>query len=1026
MKIYNIISIFLLITFAAYQSDAQFGKNKLQYQSFDWKYIESKHFDIYFYDGAQQLAEFTALKAEESLLSIQNTLKFNLTKRVSIIVYNTHNEFQQTNVINQYLSEGIGGATEMFKNRVVIPFQGDYNQFEHVIHHELVHAVVNDMFYGGTFQTSLSVGANIQFPLWMSEGIAEYESIGGMDAANDMYMRDVALGDNMPDLVNMDGYAAYRWGQTFFWYVADKYGKERVGELLNRLRIYKTLDAAFKATFSMTLEEFSNQFKKDLKKYYWPDIVMYKAPEDYSTRITNHEKERSFYNTSPAISPDGSKFAYISDRDGLFAVFVQSLDNYKKESPNKIFKSLRAQVFEDLNLLTPGISWNPEGTKLAVSAKTGGEDALFIVNAENGDYDRIKLGLKSITSVTWSPDGKRLAFIAQSGSQSDIYLYEFKTEKLEKLTDDLFTDQIPLWSPDSKVVYFVSDRGDKLKQQQSFKIWRHDVSQSDIYAIDISTKDIKRITYSPSYLKTSLAISSDGKQLLFVSDDNGIGNIYQLNLENGFLQPKTNSITGITQLSLAKDDSKVLFSSMNGAGFDIFMIKNPFERRLDTDTLPLTNYRLGVIEKKNFINSISAKVDTIISKDEKRSLIGYGKFELEFDRQQLVKPNKDAMTAPITQGVMDKDSFVDTNFIVRDYKIRFSLDYMAGNPGYNNFYGVQGVAQALFSDVLGNHQIYGQAYLQNDLRNSTFQVMYLYLPNQIDLIFSGYHYAFYLQNNDGDYYRYRRYGIDFTAQYPFSLFDRVEFGMDLINASIENISRDSIPWQYGFYLYPNIQYVHDDVLYGWYGPNMGMRYNFTVKGSPKIGNEGAGFMSFTTDIRKYLPISDYMGFAFRVSGGVSLGQNPQTFSLGGIESWLNYKYNGGYFSFDKPSSLIFTDFIMPIRGVEINRSAGSQYFLANAEFRFPLIYAMVAGPLPILFQAIMGNVFVDIGGAWSGKLTDFKATTDNVEKPNLLMTSGFGIRSYILGLPFKFDVAWQNLFSKWTEPRYLYSLGYDF
>ena len=50
------------------------------------------------------------------------------------------------------MEEGVGGVTELFKNRVVVPFEGNYKQFRHVIHHELVHAVINEMFYGGSIQ----------------------------------------------------------------------------------------------------------------------------------------------------------------------------------------------------------------------------------------------------------------------------------------------------------------------------------------------------------------------------------------------------------------------------------------------------------------------------------------------------------------------------------------------------------------------------------------------------------------------------------------------------------------------------------------------------------------------------------------------------------------------------------------------------------------------------------------------------------------------------------------------------------
>ena len=159
--------VILIIILSSSSTFAQFGKNKVQYQDFNWKYLKSRSFDIYYYEGGKELAEFTAIKAEEALKSIQTTLRYNLTKTVSTIVYNTHNEFQQTNVISQFMPEGVGGVTEMLKNRVVLPFQGDYFQFRHVIHHELVHAVINDMFYCGTFQTSLYVGRNVDFPLWM-------------------------------------------------------------------------------------------------------------------------------------------------------------------------------------------------------------------------------------------------------------------------------------------------------------------------------------------------------------------------------------------------------------------------------------------------------------------------------------------------------------------------------------------------------------------------------------------------------------------------------------------------------------------------------------------------------------------------------------------------------------------------------------------------------------------------------------------------------------------------------------------
>jgi hypothetical protein len=341
------------------------------------------------------------------------------------------------------MPEGVGGFTELLKNRVVIPFQGDYSQFKHVIHHELVHAVLNEMLYGGTFQTALHTGRNIEFPIWMNEGLAEYESIGGLDTQTDMYMRDVSLSEQMIDLEYFDGFLAYRGGQTFYWYVAEKYGEQMVGDLINRIRAFGNLDAAFQSSFKMDLKEFSKEWKKDMKKYYWPDIEKFIDADDYAERITDISKEKNFYNTSPAISPDGSKIAFITDRKNIFSVFILEL-NEKKEV-RELISSYRMQDFEDLNLLTPGISWNPDGTKLAISAKAGGNDAIFIVDAKTGDYEKIDLKMNSITSV----HGVKMANISllslQYIEKSDIYLYKINSKKLTNLTQDIFTDLNPVW-----------------------------------------------------------------------------------------------------------------------------------------------------------------------------------------------------------------------------------------------------------------------------------------------------------------------------------------------------------------------------------------------------------------------------------------------------------------------------------------------------------------------------------------------------------------------------------------------------
>ncbi len=175
-------------------SAQSFGQNKVQYREFDWEFISSPHFDVYYYGDEIELANFTMDAAIKAYEQIGKHLRWTLKKRVSIIVFHSHNEFQQNNVVGVYMQEGIGGVTELFKNRVVMPFEGDYEAFRHVLHHELVHAMINDLIYGGRMQNVVSNRIQLVLPLWVNEGLAEYLSMN-WDTEADMIIRDLAINE---------------------------------------------------------------------------------------------------------------------------------------------------------------------------------------------------------------------------------------------------------------------------------------------------------------------------------------------------------------------------------------------------------------------------------------------------------------------------------------------------------------------------------------------------------------------------------------------------------------------------------------------------------------------------------------------------------------------------------------------------------------------------------------------------------------------------------------------------------------
>ncbi len=361
MKIlkFSFIRISLLIIFlilinseSRAQSAAVFGQNKVQYKEFHWKYLQTKHFDIYFSQGGEELAEFTAHVAEKALKNMTENIDYTISNRIPIVVYNSHNDFQQNNVIDEFLPEGVGGVTELFKNRINVPFEGDYEKFRHVIHHELLHAFMNDMYYGGTIQNIISKNITLSFPIWFNEGMAEIQSLYGLDKATDMFMRDAAINNYVPPLEYINGYFAYRGGQSFFAFLADTYGEDKLGILMNNIKTYGDVEQGFYETFKLTLKQLDEKWQSYLKKTYWPDLKIREDVKDFAKQLTNHESDGGSYNVAPVISPDGERFAFISNQDDLFDVYIAKTKN--GHIIKKVIEGNNSSDFEELHILNSG------------------------------------------------------------------------------------------------------------------------------------------------------------------------------------------------------------------------------------------------------------------------------------------------------------------------------------------------------------------------------------------------------------------------------------------------------------------------------------------------------------------------------------------------------------------------------------------------------------------------------------------------------------------------------------------------
>jgi len=554
-----------------------FGKNKVHYKDFEWQIIKTQHFEVFFYPKERQAAIGAARMAERSYARLSKVLGYEMARPVPLILYASHTDFQQTNISSDLISEGTGGVTEFLKRRVFLPFTGSYAELEHVLTHELVHAFQVEILFGPGGNV-LANPVAFQPPLWFMEGMAEYLSIGGTDVHTQMWLRDASLQGYLtplPVLGQVGDIRVYRFGQSIFHFIGEKFGEEKIGEVLKSAARLGGVGSAFKSVLGMPLEELSDAWLEEVRKDYLPEITDYEKPSKFARRLTKHGEDLSDLNLVPALSPDGEQVAFISDRSLYSDIYLA--DATTGDVKDRLVKGERTGSFESLRFFNTSMAWSADGKFLTFPAKVGGEDAVYVFELDSKKVrHKLTFGLDGILSPAFSPDGQQIVFVGIDGGQSDLFITDLSGKNLRRLTSDRFTDRDPQFSPDGKSIAFTTDRGDATNfEELTF----------GNYALALLDLETNQVSVLPNQSGKNIAPqwSPDGQEILFVSDRTGISNLYSIDLKSGDVYKLTNILTGVTgiipsaaPISLARDGSRVVFSAFDRAGWDLYSIEDPF------------------------------------------------------------------------------------------------------------------------------------------------------------------------------------------------------------------------------------------------------------------------------------------------------------------------------------------------------------------------------------------------------------------------------------------------------------------
>jgi len=985
-----------------------FGKNKIQYTQFKWRVASSKHFDVYFYSGEDTLATIVVDLAEDAVAKLSTDLGHRLRKKVPIILYESHYDFEQTNVVTELIEEGVGGFTELFKNRVVIPFTGSYEELRHVVVHELTHAFMFDMMYTGIFDSILSSEYLYQIPLWFSEGLAEYES-SGWDTEADMVMRDASVSGYAVQLDMLGGgYLVYKQGQSAINFLVKRYGTEKLREIIASLRTSRNLDSAFQKGLGMSERKFSETWMQSLRRQYWPEVAVRDDPEKFGRRITDHTTDGSFLNISPAVSPKGDRLVFLSDRGGSMDVVLASAIDGK--ILRKLVSGEKSMVFEVIPSFRSSLTWSPDEKKIAFIAKSGRGDVLYLFDVNrNRVSKRFKLNLNEASYPNWSPDGKQIVLTGLLNGKADLYLVNAQSGALLRLTDDLYDDIQPCWSRDGKLIAFASDRALSFKLRTIAE--KGGIGTYAIYTLNPETREIRKIIDTGGDDRGP-AWSPDGSKMIFTSSPDGVGNLYAFDFKDSSLVQLTDVLGGVFSPSWSKSD-RMAFSQFYDAGWDVYVAKEPMSLKAVMDELVKEGEVKPVVWKPDTSKVAPGAAETELSPALMPSAIAQGISPLD----TLVAGVDTLAAAADTSRTLVPGT--ETVARAKPYRIKFTPDWVTGGFEYASAYGLGGSTEISLSDFLGNHRVYVATDFFSSLQETDVLAIYYYLTKRVDLGVGGFHFKNYYYSrtttlgeefSEEKYFSDRNYGFLLLASYPFGKFNRVD--VDLTHLTVERQFYEFDPNTGNFFattkgtkrvLSPGVTFVGDTVQWGFFGPASGSRWAIAYSGALKLSKEDMDFRTAWTDLRKYFRVARGYSFAFRLVGAMSDGKDAQRFFAGGTYT---------------------------LRGYEDFQFTGTRVVFLNSEFRFPFIERVgFVWPLPVGLSNVEGVLFFDIGTAWTVDERFRPFTHDNgfhMDPEYGGASLGTGIRTNLSFIILKLDFAWRTNLNEVAGYRTHVSIGGEF
>ncbi len=975
-----------------------FGRNRPSYKNFDYQLYQSPNFDIYHYFDNDSIPNYLANSYEKWYLRHQRVFKDTFDRKSPILIYENHPDFQQTTAVGSLIGIGTQGVTEALRRRVAMPVLQTNAQTDHVIGHELVHVF---QFRAMFDKDSLGLNNMRNLPLWLVEGMAEYFSIGSNDAHTAMIMRDAIHQDDFPSLKEMTrdyaNYNPYRYGHSFVAFFGKTWGDTLIAPLFRETAMLG-YERAISRVVGLNAETVSKLWKNEVKNHYLP-LSKDSTKHNPVGKPIITDDNGGHINMAPSLSPNGKYIAFYSERE-LFSLDLFLAETETGDVIRRLTSSTRNADIDAFNFFESKSAWSPESDRIAYIIVKEGRNFISIADVQRPRRTKeIKIpDVPAVNNLSWSPDGKNIVFSGLAGGVSNLFMYNFEKEEVIQLTNDKHSYIHTNWSDCGSYIAFSTDK------PQSSQVDSNPAYHFNIGIIDVSNTnfEISIIEVFPNAENLNPVFSSDDKGLYFLSNRDGFRNMYHYDFEKEKVFRMTDFYTGISgithltpAISAVSKTNKIAYTLYQDKKYFIYLANNP------------SDFEMVEVDP----NEIDFSSSTLPPLEPKTEPIVDNQLQIEHDGP-----------------VFPKDSFA-----IKPYKREFELTHIAqsGAGVATSRYGtgMAGAVSMLFSDITGEHQLFGAVAINGEIYDFGAQVGYLNQERRISWggsvshIPYPYSYGRWIKDSLKIGEEYREVDnlqfimerlfedqIGAFAYYPFSISRRIELGMsaawyyyrrDAINnyyyrnQRIGSGERERLEAPDGFNLQRvNLAFVEDNSYFGMASPLAGQRYRAGIE---RIFGR-VNMYSATLDYRRYFNIRP-LTIAFRTTHYGRYGREPDDLFypqfLGFMGYVRGYNYNSLYrIQEEMAISDEFDDFDQ-----FFNQLLGSKVLLSGLELRLPF-----TGPerLAVITSRIFFtelNLFLDAGVAW-GKNQNITIDPDRMAEANKrfpIFSTGASVRINLFG-----------------------------